>query len=113
MLKPDKEAGEGVTVRDSYRVAAENPRHHSNAVAVRMLTGPPLPESLEYLWVWLLDIRRGLGSGMEGLHPLTWVVLDAWTRLTGTTLDPEEASALLTIDAVMRDPGSIGAAAWT
>lgn len=106
-------AKDGSIPRDSLEAAANNPRHRSHASALRTLEGPPFPVDVAYLWDWLMDIRRGLGYGMDGLNALTWTVLDAWSRMTGNKLDPDEASALLSLDAVMRSPESLGEAAWT
>ena len=79
--------------------------------AIRMLEGPALPTALEYLWEWYQELRRGLGAGLEGIAPLSWVTLDAWARRTGRDPEPHEADALFSLDAVTRHPELVEEAA--
>lgn len=102
MSTPDKS---GSTPRDSWRVLARKGR----ADALAMLEGPPFPDALGYLWGWCLELRRGLGVGMEGLASLTWPALDAWCRLTRRDPAPHEVDALFDLDRVLRHPESMDA----
>ncbi|MFL9823434.1 hypothetical protein [Rhodoplanes sp. SY1] len=69
------------------------------ALAVE-LAGPPFPQPLRHLWSLFSEIAEGLDAGGFGPATVTWQSLDAWSRLTGVTLDPREAVALVRLGAV-------------
>lgn len=78
--------------------------------AILTLEGPTFPAALEYLWEWFQELRRGLGEGLNGIAPLSWVTLDAWARRTDRDPEPHEADALFSLDAVTRHPELMEAA---
>ncbi len=59
---------------------------------------PELPEFLEYLWVWYLQLSRARTYGMGGPDPIRYVDIQAWAALTGQHPFPHEVDALLQID---------------
>jgi hypothetical protein len=77
-----------------------------NAFAIEALREPQFPDALSYLWEWCLEIRQGLGAGMDGLAALTWVALDAWARRTRREPEPHEVQALFALDGALRTDGS-------
>lgn len=64
------------------------------------LAGPPFPQPLRYLWLMWVEVADGLESGGWGVPVVTWQSLDAWSRLTGVTIAPCEALALVRIGAI-------------
>lgn len=75
------------------------------ADVLALLEGPPFPESLRYMHTWLSELHGRSGVGMNGYLPLTWSTLDAWARMTDSPVQPHEARALVTLDAIMCFPG--------
>lgn len=83
-------------------------RHDNPTVAARglaFLTGPELPDEIEYLWNWYCEISAGRGEGMNGAASLTYTSIEAWSRLTDTAIAPHEVRAIFELDQVMRHPG--------
>lgn len=91
---------QGSTPRQATRSLVKRGRSDLRA----LLDGPPFPAALSYLLEWMVELRRGLGRDMEGIAPLTWVTLDAWTRHADVAPAPHEVQALFLLDRVMRDP---------
>lgn len=82
-------------------------RHDNPVTAARglaLLTGPEMPEQLEYLWGWFCELSAGRGEGMSGAAPLTYASIDAWSRLTDTAIAPHEVRAIFELDVVTRNP---------
>lgn len=79
-----------------------NPKVRAQGLA--LLSGPELPEDLEYLWNWYCEISAGRGEGMNGPAPLSYVSIDAWSRLTDTEIAPHEVRAIFWLDAISRHP---------
>jgi hypothetical protein len=76
----------------------EKAAEQGNALAIKELDGPELPECLRYLWEFHLELRRGVREMM------TWVDYDAWTRQTGNAPDSDERDALFYMDVIYRNP---------
>lgn len=70
----------------------------------RVLRGPDVPPALEYLLGWLNGLYGRSGATMDGLAPLSPLVLEAWARLMGVRVLPHEVSALDYLDRVRRNP---------
>jgi hypothetical protein len=64
----------------------------------RALVCSPLPKALAYLWRVYLRIRRRKGSSGFGKQPLEWSDIDAFLRLTATSLAPWEIELLEDLD---------------
>lgn len=100
MSTPDEH---GVTPRDRTRQLVRRGRSDLQ----RDLDGPSFPPALRYLWEWANEVRRGLGTGFDGINSLSWVALDAWSRHTGHTPAPHEIEALFDLDFAMRKPARV------
>lgn len=96
MIRPQSD---GSTLRAHLEAAARR----GSATAIQALREPPFPRAVTYLWAWLMEIRRGLGVGVNGSESLTWVSLDAWARRTERAPEPHEVDALFTLDAALRE----------
>lgn len=59
---------------------------------------------LEYLVGWAYALHGRSGVGMAGVAPLGYTTIEAWSRLTGTQLEPYEVNALIALDAVLCSP---------
>jgi len=47
------------------------------------LDGPSLPESLDYIWRWFIDLHNGRGSSGFGPAALTWPDIGWYFQLHG------------------------------
>ncbi len=88
----------GSSYRETYQVGARN----GDANAIARLEGPPLPESLAYLWSWYLELRAMQHVGMNGVDPLDNAELRAWQQNTDRTLEPWEFSTIVALDNLAR-----------
>lgn len=70
------------------------------------LAGPPFPTSLRYLWTLFAEIVDGLDGSGWGPAVVTWQALEAWSRVTGVTIEPREAAALVKLGAVRAEVAS-------
>lgn len=87
----------GGTVRSHLEKAAKN--KHSKYYN-SMNDEPELPLELRYLWDWFVALNGGKSS--EGI---SWVDVEAWSRLTKNEPEPHEVGAILAIDHAWRNPG--------
>ena len=69
-----------------------------------MLQGPELPDCVEYLLEWSLELFGRSGVGMAGVAPLSYGTIAQWAALTNRSVTPLEVDALIRIDAVMVHP---------
>lgn len=59
---------------------------------------PPLPTNIAYLWEYFIQLHnRRINYGF-GQSPLSYLEIDAWSRLTKTKLDQWELKAIIEID---------------
>jgi hypothetical protein len=91
----------------STRRALQATARRGVSSAAKLLTGPPFPESIDYLWDWFRELDRARTHSMNGPDPLTYQAIDAWARLTGREPAPHEVDALLSLDAVFRNPDAM------
>lgn len=93
-----------VAVREHWEAAARK----GNPEAIAKLRGPEMPESVAYLWLWILELHGRSGATMSGLAPLSYETIAHWSTLTGRNPDPLEVRALIDLDSVLmgqyRDP---------
>lgn len=71
------------------------------------LEGPPFPQALAYLWGWWQEVGLARAWHDGTASAVGFAEVDAWARLTGTKLRPEEAVALVELDRVWRLPGKL------
>jgi hypothetical protein len=90
-----KRAPDGATMRDHWLASGSD-------VARAKLLAPEFPDELEYLWGWALELHGRSGVSMAGLNPLTFQTIEAWARLTGRSLLPQEVEGLILLDSALR-----------
>lgn len=66
----------------------------------------PCPEELKYLWELYQKIAGGRDGGGFGIAPLTWLNIEAWSRLSRVSLLPFEVEAITQLDVVFRNSQS-------
>ena len=86
-----------VTLWDQLTAAS-----YTSDAAEEKLLGPPCPLAAEHLWPIFLELHSARSSNGFGLNPLSFVELDAYQRVTGIELLPEEVSLLRLADEVSR-----------
>lgn len=59
---------------------------------------PPIPEELQYLWGFFLDLSRQRASNGFGILPLQYSDILAWLVLNQLSLDRWELDAILRLD---------------
>ena len=92
-------------VRRLLRLEASKGEEHPDTVkARREVDGPPAPDPLAYLLRWSWELYGRSGVGMDGFAPLSFTTIRDWATLTGRAVEPHEVHALLTLDAVRRNP---------
>jgi hypothetical protein len=67
-------------------------------------SGPQCPADLGYLYGYATELVGRSGVGMNGLAPLSYTTLRDWQALTGIALEPDEVTALMRLDSVIRNP---------
>lgn len=90
----------GASERDHLLEAARR----GSESAQEALEGPEPPETMLYLMEWAYALCGRSGASMEGLAPVSYGTIEAWSRLMGVTPDPLEVRALITLDSVIRHP---------
>jgi len=53
-----------------------------------------LPESVQYIWQWFLELHTG--------EAITYLEIDAWVRLNSIELMPREVQALMALERLRR-----------
>lgn len=61
-----------------------------------------MPEGVEYLWLWFLELERTRQVSQAGIGALTYSEIGAWAALTDRRPRPHEVDALLALDLVAR-----------
>lgn len=67
-----------------------------------------MPDALRYLHTWFEELSRSRTVGMNGPDPITYPLVDAWSRLTDRRPDPHEIEALFILDAAWRSSAMEG-----
>ncbi len=80
------------TVRQNYESAARQLPEFA-----KRLIGPPLPQSMEYLWQWFIELHRG--RTLNGMGPTRASHQDvlAWQQMYGVHPRPWELRALMSL----------------
>lgn len=63
------------------------------------LLGPQLPSLVSHIWSAFLMLSAGRQTAMGGMNPLSYGEIEAWSRLSGVTLEPWELDAIKLLDA--------------
>lgn len=64
------------------------------------LRQPPMPEAASHVWKAFLRLSAHRAGGGFGPGPITWPDLDAYCRMTRTTLAPWEVEMLEDLDSL-------------
>ena len=91
---------DGSSTREHLQGAADR----GNQKAIENLEGPPLPDALNYLYGWLLELDGARDVGMNGLKPFTYPMIESWARLTVRSPEPYEVAALMHLGRVFLYP---------
>jgi len=62
------------------------------------LIGPSFPKEMSPQWSVFTELHRRRGHGFSGPLPLTFLDLDAWSRLTGNTLSGLDVRVIMLLD---------------
>lgn len=82
---------DGYSLRQHYEAAARQ----GNPEAGRQLEGPELPYLHAELWGWFLELDRARGQGPAAL---AYESIEAWARLTGRRLSPDDVALIVDLD---------------
>lgn len=90
----------------------KTPREHLRSLALRgrkdaqkQLDGKPIPEPLEYLYGWFLELVTMAEYGAYGdPRPFSAPLIDSWSRLMDCPLEPYEVRALAELSRVWAHP---------
>lgn len=61
---------------------------------------PPIPEDMEYLWEWFIELDASRGNNGFGISSLTYTEILAWATLTGRRPAPWEIAVIHRLDSV-------------
>jgi hypothetical protein len=95
---PDKD---GVTRR---ALLTERVRKGMPGAQELLESGPQLPKDMEHLYGYATELVGRSGMGQFGVAPLSYTTLRDWQALTGIALEPDEVTALMRLDSVIRNP---------
>lgn len=70
--------------------------------ANELASAPELPDTMRYLWEWFCELSAARGASMNGLNPISYPDIDAWSRLRGVEPDASEVHILTNMDAAFR-----------
>lgn len=57
------------------------------------------PPEAEHIWRYWIELNKARQSNGFGINTISWLELDAWSRMTNTDLEPWEINAIFDIDA--------------
>jgi hypothetical protein len=86
----------------TYRETIEPLARRGHAGSIQELEDKPLPDVLEYLWRWFLQLDAMREPSMSGLAPITPKNLEAWRELYEIRTKPYEIDAIVRIDQAFR-----------
>lgn len=88
----------------TQRVHLEGAANRGSVSAIAQLEKTKVPDAISYLWDWFLELHGARRSGVNGLEPISYSDIDAWSRLTHRHPTPDEVASLLRIDSAYRNP---------
>lgn len=97
----DVKGKDGSTKRDHLMIVAET----TNTVPIELQDLPELPESATHIWEWFLDLNGARHITEMGQSPLSFLDIEAWSRLTKNSLAVWEVKALKAIDRAFLNRG--------
>lgn len=68
------------------------------------LACPPLPRDLVYVWQMFSRLRNRAGGNGFGVNPIAFSEIEAFCRLSGTSVTPFELRLIEDLDNLFRKP---------
>lgn len=59
-----------------------------------------IPDALGHVWGWFTELSHARTAGFSGANPISFLEIEAWSRVTGTKLKPSEVFLLRQLDDV-------------
>lgn len=87
---------DGLSERDHLRQVARSLGQDPDSVGPKT----PPPVELGYVFAMFVELSAARGSTGFGPETLSFVEIDAWSRLTGTSLEPWEVRLIRDLDHV-------------
>lgn len=84
---------DNATLREHLTVA-----WNATGIKPEQLDYEELPENVQYLWSWFLDLHSFRGSNGFGANPIDPSLIRDWCWLTGVILEPFEVRAIRVLD---------------
>lgn len=81
-------------MREHLEAAAKK----GDRAAAARLRPPELPELFADLWGGFLELDRARGQSGFGPEPLAYSDIEAWARLTGRALSPQDVALIVELD---------------
>lgn len=91
----NKRDSKGVSLREKLEHIEE-----TTGKRPRELDGPGFPESGAYLWNWFSELSNSRGSSGFGPNPISFLEIDAWSRMMHTKIWPHEIKIIQALDRV-------------
>jgi len=88
---------DGSTERDNLKAAAEQ---GNKEAAAALKNAPRLPAKARYLWEYFKQLHGTRANYGWGPVALSYVEIEAWSRLHHVKLDPWELDAILRLDSL-------------
>lgn len=57
-----------------------------------------MPAECVHLWRWFVELSAARGSNGWGPNPISYLDIEAWSRLTRTIINPAEVRAIIALD---------------
>ena len=103
MIEATREAATGILALEvtddkgvSYRAKLE--QRAKNGTRPPELDPPPIPDAALVAWVSWVDLNSGRTSNGMGPSPISWLDMDAWTRMRGRKPTFTELELIRAID---------------
>lgn len=84
---------DGATLRDHLNAA-----WNSNGIKPEQLDCEELPENIQYIWSWFIDLDYYRGSNMNGANPITPTLIKDWCWMNDVDLEHFERMAIKRLD---------------
>jgi hypothetical protein len=86
----------------SYRDTLEPLARRGHAGAIKELEEKPLPDVLQYLWIWFLQLDGMRDQSMSGIAGFTPKNIQGWADLYDVHPKPYEIEGLMQLDRAFR-----------
>ena len=90
----DIKGEDGSTKRQHLQIVA----NATKKVPVELQDQPELPESVQHVWDWFLDLNSGRTASVAGLNVISYSEIKAWAELRNEKLAVWEVNAIKDLD---------------